>query len=64
MLVYARISILSPRYLDRILHRKFANCNRRMKKELEDEEIPSPLSLLLHALRHGPDVDMSSITIW
>ena len=34
-----------------------------MEEELEDEEIPSPLSDLLHALRHRPDVDMSPISI-
>lgn len=46
MLIYAQISILS-RYFFTILHRELADRNRCVEEELEDEEIPSPVSLFL-----------------
>lgn len=50
-------------FLIRILHRELANRYRRMKEELEDEELPSPILLLLHTLRGRPDVDVPSVSI-
>lgn len=63
MPIYGQVSILSPQYLPTTLHREFANRNRRVEEELKDEEILSPLFLLLQLLRHRPDVDMPSISV-
>ena len=45
-------------------HREFADSDGSVEEELEDEESPSPRSLLLLALlRRWPDGNVSSIAI-
>ena len=51
MLNYAQVSMLPHQYMPTSLHGELADRNCRVKKELEDEKILSPLSLLLRPLR-------------